>query len=172
VYVDWSLLLFSSPENADGLSTIDGNGVGFGNPISIQTVAIVKAAKAVRRVYRTESDRPVGIPAAFHLSCLCTDTRHQTWPVCHIIDNTNLYIELLRSILASQNPGYGRNGYYLASSGSVVWDDLYAAMAKTLASRGIIDNDMVETADQETPEKMAGAFGCPPEFVPVQLGGR
>ena len=39
--------------------TSDGKGEGFGNPISIQTVAIVKAAKALRCVYRTDTDRPV-----------------------------------------------------------------------------------------------------------------
>ncbi|KAJ9326786.1 hypothetical protein DTO027B5_1018 [Paecilomyces variotii] len=35
-----------------------GEGKGFGNNISIQTVAIVQAAKALRRVYRTQSDKP------------------------------------------------------------------------------------------------------------------
>lgn len=33
-----------------------GEGGGFGNPISIQTVAIVKAAKALGRVYRLDSE--------------------------------------------------------------------------------------------------------------------
>lgn len=45
-----------------GLSHIfsaDGKGEGFGNPISIQTVAIVKAAKAVGWVCSVDSGRPV-----------------------------------------------------------------------------------------------------------------
>lgn len=33
-----------------------GEGEGFGNLISIQTVAIVKAAKALGRVYRPDSE--------------------------------------------------------------------------------------------------------------------
>ena len=33
-----------------------GEGEGFGNPISIQTVAIVKAAKALGRVHRPDSE--------------------------------------------------------------------------------------------------------------------
>lgn len=37
----------------------DGKGEGFGNIISIQTVAIVKAAKGAGRVYRTDEGRPV-----------------------------------------------------------------------------------------------------------------
>lgn len=39
----------------------DGKGEGFGNPISIQTVAIVRAAKAMKRMYRVDTDRPVSI---------------------------------------------------------------------------------------------------------------
>lgn len=38
---------------------VDGQGLGFGNPISIQTVAVVKAAQAARRVYRVDEGRPV-----------------------------------------------------------------------------------------------------------------
>lgn len=37
----------------------DGKGEGFGNPISIQTVAIVKAARALKRVYKVNEGRPV-----------------------------------------------------------------------------------------------------------------
>lgn len=38
---------------------IDGKGTGFGNNISIQTVAIIKAALALRRVYAVDEGRPV-----------------------------------------------------------------------------------------------------------------
>jgi hypothetical protein len=38
---------------------IDGEGEGFGHKISIQTVSIVRAAEAVKRVYRVDTDRPV-----------------------------------------------------------------------------------------------------------------
>jgi hypothetical protein len=37
-----------------------GRGEGFGNPISIQTVAIVQAAQALRRVYSVDDGKPVG----------------------------------------------------------------------------------------------------------------
>lgn len=36
-----------------------GKGEGFGNKTSIQTVAIVKAALAMRRVYRVDEGAPV-----------------------------------------------------------------------------------------------------------------
>ncbi|TKX24272.1 NAD dependent epimerase-like protein 7 [Elsinoe australis] len=78
----------------------DGKGEGFGNPISIQTVDVVTAAKGAGGVYKLRDDRP-------------------TWPVCHVIDNANLYIELLRAILEGENPDHGKQGFYLASSGSV-----------------------------------------------------
>lgn len=130
-----------------------GKGEGFGNRISIQTVAIVQAAKGVRQVYRTDTDRP-------------------SWPVCHVSDNTALYIELLRHILTGKNPDHGKNGYYLASSGNVAWDDLYSAMAAALFGRGIIEDESVKTADEAALKKMGEALGCPPQLVPVQLGGK
>jgi hypothetical protein len=40
----------------------DGKGEGFGNKISIQTVAVVKAAKAVGRVYKVDDGKPVCTP--------------------------------------------------------------------------------------------------------------
>ncbi|KAM0247761.1 hypothetical protein ACHAQJ_009722 [Trichoderma viride] len=100
-----------------------GKGLGFGNLISAQTVAIVKAAKEAKRVYRV-------------------DDNFATWPVCHIKDNTDLYIRLLAAILSeSSNPGHGRHGYYLPSSGSVAWNDIYGHMAVVLAKKGIVEDE-------------------------------
>lgn len=130
-----------------------GKNEGFGNPISIQTVAIVKAAKATGRVSRVDTGRP-------------------TWPVCHVTDNASLYLHILRRILSGQDPGHGKNGYYLASPGSVAWDDLYSAMAKRLAERNVVDSDKVVMADDAAMEKMAEALRCPKEFVAVQIGGK
>ncbi|KAJ4390968.1 hypothetical protein N0V93_004567 [Gnomoniopsis smithogilvyi] len=129
-----------------------GKGEGFGNPISIQTVAIVKAAQAMRRVYKVDEGKP-------------------TWPVCHVLDNITLYIELLRKILKGEDPGHGRNGYFLASSGSIAWDDLYTAMAASLANRNIIGDDSVVPATSQILQQMGEALQCPAEFVPVQIGG-
>ncbi|KAJ4422974.1 hypothetical protein N0V82_002368 [Gnomoniopsis sp. IMI 355080] len=129
-----------------------GKGEGFGNPISIQTVAIVKAAQAMRRVYKVDKGTP-------------------TWPVCHILDNTTLYVAILRKILLDEDPGHGKNGYYLASPGSIAWDDLYTAMAASLSNRNIIGDDSVVPAAAQILEQMGEALQCPPEFVPVQVGG-
>ncbi|CAJ2500727.1 Uu.00g035800.m01.CDS01 [Anthostomella pinea] len=129
-----------------------GKGEGFGNPISIQTVAIVRAAKSMGRMYRFDADRP-------------------TWPVCHVVDNTIMYLDLMRKILADEDPGYGKNGYYLASSGSVAWDDLYLAMASALTKRNIIADDSVLLANDQILETLASVFGVPKELVPVTLGG-
>lgn len=82
-----------------------------------------------------------------------------------------MYIDLLRSILAGENPGYGREGYYLASSGSVAWSDIYAVIAKALAKRDVVDSEVVQEADDAILAKMGEALGCPKEFVAVQLGG-
>lgn len=70
------------------------------------------------------------------------------------------------------SPDYGKNGYYLAASGSVVWDDLYSAMATSLKKRGVIDDSSVTRADIATLEKMGTAFnGAPAGFVSVYIGG-
>lgn len=89
-----------------------------------------------------------------------------------MIDNTNLYLEILRKILAGDNPDHGKDGFYLAASGSVAWDDLYAAMAKSLARRGVVADDSVALADDEALEKMAVGLSAPKDFVPWLLGGK
>ncbi|KAJ6160453.1 hypothetical protein N7470_003849 [Penicillium chermesinum] len=129
-----------------------GRGEGFGNPISIQTVAIVNAARKLEQVYRP-------------------DQEIYSWPVCHVIDNTRLYLEIMRNILSGKNIAHGKNGYYLASSGPIVWDDLYRAMAKGLAKRGVVKSDSVEVADDAALQAMGEALGCPKEAVSVHLGG-
>lgn len=126
---------------------------GFGNPISIQTVAIVKAARAAGQVYKVDNGRP-------------------TWPVCHVMDNARLYLALLAKMLtAADNLPYGRQGYYLASSGSVAWEDLYAAIAAPLARRGVVSTANVPLADDVALEKMAEALTGGKEMVRLHLGG-
>ncbi|KAJ5625121.1 hypothetical protein N7510_001430 [Penicillium lagena] len=129
-----------------------GQGEGFGNPISIQTVAIVRAAKKTGRVYSPHVNNP-------------------KWPVCHVIDNSTLYLEILRNILSGEDIGHGRSGYYLAASGRMAWNDIYDAMAKGLAKRQIIDTESVEVADDAALQQMGEALGCPKEMVPLFLGG-
>jgi hypothetical protein len=101
-----------------------------------------------------------------------TNISSQIWPVCHVRDNAALYIDLLRCILLGQEPDHGKNGYYLASSGSVPWIDIYNAMAKALAKRKVVDDEVVKKADDAALEKMGHALHCPKEFVAVQLGGK
>ena len=73
--------------------------------------------------------------------------------------------------MAGENPGYGKNGYYLASPGSVAWDDLYGAMGTALLRHKLVDDDTVIPASEEDVEAMAAALGVPKEFVGVSLGG-
>ncbi|KAI9934779.1 hypothetical protein ASPWEDRAFT_44283 [Aspergillus wentii DTO 134E9] len=129
-----------------------GEGEGFGNKISIQTVAIVKAAKAARRVYNVDSDYP-------------------SWPVSHILDTTTLYLDILRNILSGNDIGHGKNGYYLAASGSVAWINIYRTMAKGLAKRQVVDSETVDEANEDNLEEMAKGLQYPKEFVNLHLGG-
>jgi hypothetical protein len=127
-----------------------GKGEGFGNRTSIQTVAIIKAAKKLRQVYRVDEGKP-------------------TWPVCHVLDNTSLYLDLIRSMLQKKSIGYGKSGYYIACAGSVAWDDIYDAYSLELKKRGVVDDETVKDADDMTREKMTEILdGIPAK---VQLGG-
>ncbi|KAH7095522.1 hypothetical protein FB567DRAFT_31840 [Paraphoma chrysanthemicola] len=130
-----------------------GESDGFGNKISIQTTAIVKAAKGAGAVYDVNPE-------------------DYTWPVCHISDNTSLYLRLLKEILSGGELGYGKSGYYLASSGSVAWRDIYAAMAKALQKRGVVRSSEVRKADDSALKKLSETLGCPKELVAVQIGGK
>ncbi|KXH34791.1 hypothetical protein CSAL01_00372 [Colletotrichum salicis] len=134
-------------------SIVYGRGEGFGNPISIQTVDIVKAAIAAGLVHSVTPDRP-------------------TWPVCHVLDNTTLYLQILRSILNGDTPGYDKNGYYLAASGSVAWDDLYDAMAKALKARNVIEDERVIPADESALGKMAQGLSTESSLVQMRLAGK
>ena len=147
----------------------DGKSEGFGNPISIQTVAIVKAAKAAGGVYSPNKERYVQI--LLPVVKLIPADSSKTWPVCHVSDNSTLFIRILHGILAGENIGSGKDGYYLASPGSVAWSDLYTAVAQTLAERGVIKSATVEQASDAHLEKMGAGIGCPKEVVVVQLGG-
>ncbi|KAF0323271.1 nad dependent epimerase dehydratase family protein [Colletotrichum asianum] len=139
--------------SADILQKADGKGAGFGNTISIQTTDIVKAAIASGRVHSVTPDQP-------------------TWPVCHISDNKALYLQILRSIFEGKNIGYGRNGYYLAASGSIAWDDIYAAMALALKVRGIIEDETVAPVDDIALVKMAQGLNTDPSLVAMRVGGK
>jgi hypothetical protein len=81
-------------------------------------------------------------------------------------------VELLKSILRDEDLDHGKNGYYLAASGSVAWSDIYSAMAKALAKRDVIETADVNRADDAALEKMAQALECPKELVAVQIGGK
>jgi len=91
--------------------------------------------------------------------------------VCHLTDNTSLYLELLRAILAGENPGSGKQGYYLAASGSTAWADIYDAVAASLVKQGVIDDATIREATIQDLNAMGAALRCPKEFVPFQLGG-
>ncbi|KAI2933118.1 hypothetical protein CBS147320_1637 [Aspergillus niger] len=130
-----------------------GPGEGFGNQTSIQDVDIVRAAIKMRRVHKADMDDPI-------------------WPVCHIADTANLYLHILRKILSAEEIGHGKNGFFLASSGSVTWNKVYGAMAKALAKRGLVEDGNVVQADEEVLAKMGEALGVAPDEVQVLLGGR
>jgi hypothetical protein len=74
--------------------------------------------------------------------------------------------------LKDQDPQHGKVGYYLASSGSVAWIDLYQAMAKRLYEKGVIDSEEVTRAGETEIAEMAKGLGAPPKYVRLQLGGQ
>ncbi|PWY83339.1 NAD(P)-binding protein [Aspergillus heteromorphus CBS 117.55] len=130
-----------------------GPGEGFGNRISIQTQAIVKAAVGTKHIYRVDSDRP-------------------TWPVCHVQDTASLYLELLRRVLRGDKLDSGKQGYYLAASGSVAWEALYDAMGQRLAARGVVEDAAIRDASEADLERIGEVIERPKDFVPLEIGGK
>ncbi|GAM83852.1 hypothetical protein ANO11243_018420 [Dothideomycetidae sp. 11243] len=94
-----------------------------------------------------------------------------TWPVSHIKDTTSLYLQILKAILQNKDIGSGPSGYYLAASGSVAWEDIYASFAEALANRGVVDSRKVPSASDADLKVMGKGLGVPKEFVALQLGG-
>ena len=147
-----------------------GEGSGFGNRISIQTVAIVRAAKGMRRMCKV--DNLEGVSLQDHRSIYNRMlTFYESWPVSHVQDSVTLYIALLRKMIDGDEIDHGRNGYYLAASGSITWADLYKQMAKALAKRGVIDDDTVHEVSDAALEEAAKALGSSKDWVPVEMGG-
>lgn len=79
---------------------------------------------------------------------------------------------LTKAILQDSNPGSGKQGFYLASSGSACWDDIYSATNKALAKRGIIENASVQPVTDEALQKMAKALNVQTSSVVVKIGGQ
>lgn len=101
----------------------------------------------------------------------------QVWPVSHVIDTANLYLQILRIILTASPTqltllGSGKTGYYLASSGLVSWSDIYASFARSLFSRGLISTPDVSLAGDKELEEIAKVLRCEKDEVAVQVGGR
>lgn len=92
--------------------------------------------------------------------------------MCHTSDNTSLYIALARAILSGSNPDHGKFGYYLASSGSGSWDDIYAAVVKAMAERGVIIDDTVAPVTDEALRKMSAALNVEPASAVSKVGGK
>lgn len=149
-----------------------GEGTGFGNKISIQTVAVVRAAKALRQVCKVDNIDGVSSSRRDGTITLLTYF-FQTWPACHIHDNSTLYAQILRKILAGdEDLGYNEKGYYLASSGSVRWLDIYASFAAALKKREVVDTAEVGDVTDGSLRDAAQALGCSEEMVPFSMGGK
>ncbi|KAG8354019.1 hypothetical protein FVEN_g8236 [Fusarium venenatum] len=127
-----------------------GRGEGFGNQTSIQTCDIVMAAKETGKVFNVMGMRP-------------------QYPVCHVVDTARFYMLLIKAIVTDQEPDCGRHGTYLVSAGHIIWDDLYTAMAKALSNRGIIQDDVVELAEDRSLANMANALGVIKTSVQVKI---
>jgi hypothetical protein len=72
-------------------------------------------------------------------------------------------------MLQERSIGYGKSGYYIASPGSIAWDDIYDAYSLELKKQGVVDDETVKDADDSIQEKMAEILdGIPAK---IQLGG-
>lgn len=148
-----------------------GKGRGFGNKISIQFVALVRVGRGTGSMYKLADDPHVGpFP-------LCDDEIElilcsQDWPMCHLEDLVSLYTTLIAAIIADKRtPCNTASGYYLAENSLFNWNALSRSIALALHARKLVaDPTLVEIGEKEL-EKMAGALGCPKEFVAISIAG-
>lgn len=75
-------------------------------------------------------------------------------------------------MIADEPLDHGKKGYYLVSSGSVAWDDIYKAMGKTLKKHGVISDTVVAIADPGIIEKIAAFNNVPRDVMTTFFGGR
>ncbi|KAI6779106.1 putative nad dependent epimerase dehydratase family protein [Emericellopsis cladophorae] len=132
---------------------VHGKGQGFGNPISIQTVALIKAAKALQKVCRFDAEG--------------TD-----WPISHFDDTTSQYRASFGVSWPGKTADTEEKGYYLDASRNVALDDMCASVAKALYKRGIFDSPEVSMADGKDMETIAQTLGSPTWHVSSDFGGK
>ncbi|QGA20196.1 hypothetical protein EYB26_007897 [Talaromyces marneffei] len=136
-----------------------GKGQGFGNPISIQTVAVIRAAKKMRKIYTVDDSSAVRfIPHKTYCSLfpgIISPTPPHP-PLRYVTSPTDLKIRIEMA----------------ASSGLVKWHDLYRAFSKRLLERGVIDDDTITPADDAALEEIATVLRRRKSFVPAEIGGR
>ncbi|KAK8230181.1 hypothetical protein BKA81DRAFT_344898 [Phyllosticta paracitricarpa] len=113
--------------------------------MSIQTVDVVTAAKAAKACVE------LGARARQALYIDRPQTRHPP---------------------PSLPPDRGKRGFYRASSGSVRWDDIYAAAGRALVKRGVIIYATVRRADDEMVKAMARGLNVGSESVVFKIGGQ
>ncbi|GKT89578.1 NAD dependent epimerase/dehydratase family protein [Colletotrichum tofieldiae] len=70
-------------------------------------------------------------------------------------------------IINGDKTGCGKRGYYLAASGDVIWDGLYAAIVKALHKQGIIYDGSVVPSSGTALRKMAEGLGTDTSLVPI-----
>lgn len=90
----------------------------------------------------------------------------------HIDDNSSLYIQILRKLLDGDAIPKGRNGFYIATPGSVKWLDVYIAIAASLAKKGVTRTADVGEFDEAILGRMAGALGVETKDVPLMMSGK
>lgn len=96
---------------------------------------------------------------------LCSEHRSfladedQKWAVCSLEDTISLYFFLLNKILNGEDVPHSKHGYFLCSPGLIAWEDIYAAIAKALLGRGLINSPELTLADDTILEKMGPALG-------------
>ncbi|EIW84049.1 NAD(P)-binding protein [Coniophora puteana RWD-64-598 SS2] len=76
------------------------------------------------------------------------------WPCVHIDDIADLYGKVYDAILAGQDIGHGREGFYFGENGHYSWYDLSKAVSQALAEVGRSDKPEPTPFTKEEREKL------------------
>lgn len=132
----------------------------FGNPISIQVVAVVRLALGLRTLYT--------IPPSPALTAH-SPPLPQTWALCHIADSAAGYAAVLR---AAAEGGLADKGLYFEENGTFAWADMYKQVLQSLGLSTADVGKELPVAGEAELKRSAQVLGVEPDWVAFELAGR
>lgn len=137
--VDMTVLLADESKGKTAIGcppTIFGLGRGPGNRRSVQVPQLVAGTLQRGAAYTVEEGRNI-------------------WSIVHIHDLSSLFLKLVEAAVGGAGSAtWGRNGFYFAENGEVMWRDVADEVARAAKDQGLIKASEVEFASAEEADRL------------------